>query len=834
MTIRFRSLIAPVEQLTGDGREFSATGGGHRALPLPWMSKFTAGAGHTGAVVVAKVERIIRSGDGTKPGHGWWAEGHYLDPNKVPEVAQAAYLAKEGVHNPSVDLDGDFTVEVRPHPTLPGKQMGRFTRYNMVGVTQLPIAAFSQTRIFCDDEGEKALLASVGLVDLDDEWTVFSVNGESWKAFPVATRDTPYDADGAVQRIAAWAGIGSSHPDVSKYASAFLWRDGSQTGDSFAQDSFRLPVIDIINGQPHLIYHAAYAAAALISGAHGGLPNIPDSDKQHLAAVIQAMYQKFRTAFNDPGMPNPFGAGDPNRGNQPAKGAAMDIDPIQELAPAKMPYGDVTYADPGYQDDGKKRYPIDSAEHVRAAWSYINQADNSGMYSTEQLNSIKARIRTAAKKYGVQIADANPAMGLSLEEFAAAQQAMMAAPAGASAPMMPALDTPEHCQAAWDMVNDPAMANQHSPVELAAMKAQIKAAAAKLGYTLTGPNSAKTGPAKPPPHVGGTPTGAGYALEPGPDEWDTGEELPALLASVAPVAPPRAWFADPQFTGPSPLTITDDGRVFGHLAEWRKCHVGIGDQCVVAPHSRTDYAMFRLGPVACDDGSQIKVGKITLGTGHAHPQWGIVPSRNHYDNSGWAAAVVNVGEDKFGIWVAGALTANMTPERIAELRRSPLSGDWRRVNGNLELIAALAVNSPGFPVLHVNQGHDFSLVAAGVVQGFTTEDLELETESERASRLAQILADADEHAQAKRAARFAAITTGEAVPTAPGAGSDASSLARQLDAFFTILANANDEPNATDPGHLPSPAPVDQSAAPAPGAAVPVPAAAPVQAPPTQ
>lgn len=72
----------------------------------------------------------------------------------------------------------------------------------------------------------------------------------------------------------------------------------------------------------------------------------------------------------------------------------------------KAPYGDVEYADPGYQNDGQKRYPIDTEEHVRAAWSYINQEKNANMYSTEHLNEIKSRIKRAAKKFGIEISDA--------------------------------------------------------------------------------------------------------------------------------------------------------------------------------------------------------------------------------------------------------------------------------------------------------------------------------------------------------------------------------------------------------------------------------------------
>lgn len=71
------------------------------------------------------------------------------------------------------------------------------------------------------------------------------------------------------------------------------------------------------------------------------------------------------------------------------------------MADAKMPYGDVGYADPGYQADGKKRYPIDSAEHCKAAWSYINQADNAAKYSPEHLAAIKGRIKAAGRKFGI-------------------------------------------------------------------------------------------------------------------------------------------------------------------------------------------------------------------------------------------------------------------------------------------------------------------------------------------------------------------------------------------------------------------------------------------------
>ena len=79
------------------------------------------------------------------------------------------------------------------------------------------------------------------------------------------------------------------------------------------------------------------------------------------------------------------------------------VESALEAQDSKKPYGDVKYADPGYQKDKKKRYPIDTAAHVRAAWSYINQKDNAGQYSSAQLARVKSRIKSAAKKFGIEI-----------------------------------------------------------------------------------------------------------------------------------------------------------------------------------------------------------------------------------------------------------------------------------------------------------------------------------------------------------------------------------------------------------------------------------------------
>lgn len=197
----------------------------------------------------------------------------------------------------------------------------------------------------------------------------------------------------------------------------------------------------------------------------------------------------------------------------------------------------------------------------------------------------------------------------------------------------------------------------------------------------------------------------------------------ALVAAAAPLAPPAAWFANPQLDGPTPLTVTADGRVFGHAATFDQCHVAspAGEGiCVLAPHSAMNYAKFHLGSVITDDGESISTGKITMGTGHAPARLRTAAATEHYDNTGTAVADVRAGEDQFGIWIAGAMRPDATDAQVRALRASPISGDWRKENGNLELVAALAVNVPGFPVIPrpaglVASGELYSLVASGIV-----------------------------------------------------------------------------------------------------------------------
>ncbi len=63
-------------------------------------------------------------------------------------------------------------------------------------------------------------------------------------------------------------------------------------------------------------------------------------------------------------------------------------------------YGDVEFA-----DATNNKYPIDTPEHVRAAWNYINHRDNTAKYDADEAKLIKERIKRAAKKHDVEIGE---------------------------------------------------------------------------------------------------------------------------------------------------------------------------------------------------------------------------------------------------------------------------------------------------------------------------------------------------------------------------------------------------------------------------------------------
>jgi hypothetical protein len=223
------------------------------------------------------------------------------------------------------------------------------------------------------------------------------------------------------------------------------------------------------------------------------------------------------------------------------------------------------------------------------------------------------------------------------------------------------------------------------------------------------------------------------------------------------------YFANPKLERITPLTVDEDGWVYGHLAVWGTCHIGIDGVCTMPPVSATQYAFFATGQVLTTDGF-VNTGRITLGTGHAGLHARIGDARQHYDNTGRAVADIAVYEDGIGIAFAGRIREDAAPPDVKTLRASALSGDWRRTNmGGLELIGVLAVNAGGYPTPRFAMDGDtqISLIAsAGMLAPARERKVVLASayidDAETLHAIGRVVADELEYRQDRRARLSAA------------------------------------------------------------------------------
>lgn len=188
-----------------------------------------------------------------------------------------------------------------------------------------------------------------------------------------------------------------------------------------------------------------------------------------------------------------------------------------------------------------------------------------------------------------------------------------------------------------------------------------------------------------------------------------------LTAAAVPQAPPAAWFEMPEPTDRTPLTVTDDGRVFGHMWAWSDCHTASADgSCLLAPHSSPGLPWFHTGYLVTDEGQRVPVGALTIGGGHADERGNATAAREHYDNVATVWADVVVTEGRHGGWACGAVRPGLSAEQLRSIRASVPSGDWRGVGGHSELIGIHQVVHPGFPLARVDShGEPLAIVAAG-------------------------------------------------------------------------------------------------------------------------
>ncbi len=90
---------------------------------------------------------------------------------------------------------------------------------------------------------------------------------------------------------------------------------------------------------------------------------------------------------------------------------------------AERKYGNVTYA-----DEKNKKYPLDTAAHVRAAASYFGMPKNRAQYDAADIKTIQTRIDAAEKKFGIGKKNAKKTVEDAIQSLQAASLHKLADP----------------------------------------------------------------------------------------------------------------------------------------------------------------------------------------------------------------------------------------------------------------------------------------------------------------------------------------------------------------------------------------------------------------------
>jgi hypothetical protein len=509
----------------------------------------------------------------------------------------------------------------------------------------------------------------------------------------------------------------------------------------------------------------------------------------------------------------------------------------------KKPYGDVRYADPGYQSDGVKRYPLDTDKHIRAAWSYINQEKNAVKYTPEQLKRVKARIVKAMEATGADVSAVTDELVAGTgkkrpdedEEITVGDNGLVKAALPRTAPWRGVLTVEGVESGDGRMFSPNGLTWDEPPLPLMWQKETSHGGdnnvSVRVGtidkihrepdpqgrtdvYAIWGEGTldlnnvdglevyrrmtegnmrgnsvdvdsirgsdiemiypeSTTGPIGP---VGDDeevvavvdvfaqpeltiykkgrirastmveiPAFTEARLEltdnvltaatvderilelSNNPEVRVAEAMDAITAATNTIhisdAPPSAWFSEPTDVSPTgALTITAEGRVYGYLAPAGVRHRSFGNKSVLVPLKNVDYGRFMGGETITADGGRVATGAITMGCGHATTDYPLnaAQAKDHYDNTCSLVATVRVGENKNGVWIAGALLPDVTPHQVRRMMACRLSGDWRPHldrPGWRELTAALLVPVPGFPMARTApsvQVEEGELVAASI------------------------------------------------------------------------------------------------------------------------
>lgn len=306
MGTRWRGMLAPINQPTGDGRRMAK--GALRSRPLPLALKWQRQdeGGHDTSVVIGLVDTLNIDETAGEV----WAEGELFDdqpdlPRLSQDVAEAMLLTEKRVIGPSVDAGAAEMVFVREGSDTPltdadweellRQEMDTgepapiemlFVDYEIAAATLVPIPAFVEARPFQllpDVQQEPAPVggsltaAVVGATDL-----------------PIADREAAWDGPAAMGRVFDKFTNAAGDVDTAGVAKAFLYRDPN--ADPTTKAAYKLGFADVIDGELRMVPRGVSAC----TGGHGvDAADIPAGEKDSIKSKICTLYDKIQGKFAD-------------------------------------------------------------------------------------------------------------------------------------------------------------------------------------------------------------------------------------------------------------------------------------------------------------------------------------------------------------------------------------------------------------------------------------------------------------------------------------------------------------------------------------------------------
>lgn len=519
---------------------------------------------------------------------------------------------------------------------------------------------------------------------------------------PVADRGRAWDGSGARRRVFELCTSGEN-VDAACVARAFLWRDG----DPQTMGSYALGFADVIDGRLMIVPRGVAACAG---GRGVGAADIPEADKARIRSKICSLYARIQREIED--WPDcPFSP-DSSAKAKPARKKVKRKDAITAAATGTAWEGVLAVEGIPTGDGRKIAAGALRWENLPLPLVFdVEEMDHSGM-TVGTVDEIR--------REGASIVGSGHFSESSNADVAAvverAKELLREEAIGVSVDLDDVVVDEE------DQENMTVTSARIRGLAIVDIPAFIQAEVKVL------------------------------------DE-ETEEEQEAVVAHALGPSVVREWFADPRFGNGeqnpredggderlvwqepehpeeepqygAPLTITSDGRIYGHAALWYRCHVGYAGSCVRPPKEPRGYRGYLTGERV----EGVPTGPLTIGTTHARLAASLQEAERHYADTGRAVADLTVGPDAYGIWVAGALRPGVDRVQVEALRGSALSGDWRNVGGSLRLIAILAVNAPGFRIARAIAA-SAALITVGPGCETCPEEVSLE---ERVARLEQSL-----------------------------------------------------------------------------------------------